>query len=506
MLKITRAKFLSLVAFVVGAAVMAIEMTASRVLAPHFGASFFVWTALIVTVLLSMSVGYWVGGMFASRTPDNLEPLGLLLSSAAALLLASLWGSAGLGESAPALFELLGAASSALFVGALIMSFLLFSFPVFVLAMAGPVILKLWNAGSADVGNSSGKYFAVSTTGSVIGTLLPSLMLVPVFGVRVTFMLVAFLLAIFGLPLLRGRIRWLAASVILAAALMVMSQSATYDPTQVYTKESPYQLIRVHEVDGNSYLIFNEGSGTQSVNFPNDQRTHMYFDHFAATPLLAGEGSSLRTAVLGLAGGELVRQYLTVFPTEIPPDITGVEVDPDVIDVGRRFFATGDLPLTIVNEDGRTFLRGSEQEFDVIIVDAYSTQMYIPSHLVTAEFFSLAKSRLTDGGLITMNVNAPDRDSELLQAITNSIAAVFPHVYVSKAGHSWNWLITASERELDFFSAAKLLPSEYSDVAEALLSYEEVAYDSTIRLLTDDRAPIELMTDSMIIADAFKSR
>ncbi len=497
--------FLPLTAFVVGASVMAVEMTASRVLAPHFGASFFVWTALIVTVLLSMSLGYWVGGKYATRTPDNTQPLGLLLSSASALLLVGIWGSANLSNSAPVLFELLGGASSALFIGALLVSFLLFSFPVFVLAMSSPVILKLWTADSGDVGSVAGKYFAISTAGSVIGTVLPSLLLVPNIGVRMTFILVACILAMLGLPALKGKFRLAAVTVVALAFLVAISQTTDNRPSDVYAKETPYQLIRVREhEDGKRFLIFNEGSGTQSVYFPGSERTDMYFDHMTGIVPLAGEGSRLRTAILGLAGGSLIRQYLTVFPPDVEPDIIGVEVDPEVIEVGREFFAVGEMPIDIVNEDGRIFLANSEREFDVIFTDAYSTQMYIPSHMVSIEFFELTKQRLAPGGLVSMNVNAPARDSELLLAISNTVAAVYPHVYIHKAGRTWNWLVTASEHELDYVDAAEKLPELYGDVAEGLLTFEKVKFNPDIPILTDDWAPVEFMTDKMVISDALR--
>lgn len=501
----TRNIYLGVAAFVVGASVMAIEMTASRVLAPHFGASFFVWTALIVTVLLSMSIGYWLGGKVASKGAGNEQILGLLLSSSAALLLVSLWGSHSLESSTPVLFELLGGASSALFTGALFASFLFFSLPVFVLAMSGPVILKMWTQNGAEVGSAAGRYFAISTTGSVIGTLMPSLVLVPNLGVRITLVSVAVALAALGIPMLKGKFRLAASGIVVMTLLVVLSQDVNYGPHTVHAKESPYQLIRVEQHGTKRYLVFNEGSGTQSVYFPERERTGMYFDHVAGIPPLVPEGNELRTAVLGLAGGSIIRQYLQTFPEDITPDITGVEVDASVIDIAKRYFGVSDLPIGIVNEDGRTFLAAREnQKYDVIFSDAYSTQMYIPSHMVSAEFFDLAKRRLKPEGVFSINVNAPERDSELLQNISNTIASVFPHVYVSKAGDTWNWLVTASRQDLDYEKAAASLPNGYSHVSAGLRTVEKVQYDPTVPVLTDDWAPIEFMTDKMVISDAIK--
>lgn len=497
--------YLPAVAFAVGASVMAIEMTASRVLAPHFGASFFVWTALIVTVLLSMSLGYWFGGRFAARLGDDREPLGFLLVGAAAMLLVGLWASYGLSGGVSLVLVAMNSSLGALFVGALLMTFILFSLPVFVLAAAGPLILRYWSTESNDVGLTAGRYFALSTVGSVIGTVLPSLLLVPLFGVRWTFMLVAAVLAALGLPVLRRQVQLAAGLVVLAGLAMVYLSGGSNPPEVIYEEESPYQLIRVEQRHDANWLIFNEGSGIQSVYFPDRERTRMYFDHLASVPLLVDDGrDQLRTAVLGLAGGTLVRQYLATYPERLEPEIVGVEVDPSVVQVARRFFALDDLPIQVEVEDGRTFLAAAADPFDVIIVDAYSTQMYIPSHMASREFFELVRDRLTAGGLTAMNVNATSADSELLRAIVNTAASVFPHVYVTKAGNTWNYLVVAAKRPLDYGAAAARLPEDYADLAPSLLAVEPAQYDSQAMLLTDDRAPIELMTDSMIIADAVR--
>ncbi|MBU1029045.1 fused MFS/spermidine synthase, partial [Patescibacteria group bacterium] len=320
-----------------------------------------------------------------------------------------------------------------------------------------------------------------------------------------TMMSIAGVLAILGLLVIRGKMRAVSLAILIVVFFALLIQGYDRPERVVYEKESPYQLIRVEEYGSDRYLIFNDGSGTQSVWFPTRQRTDMYYDHLAAVPLLLNETDQhWRTAVLGLAGGSLIRQYLTTYPKDLTPDIVGVEVDPSVIDTARRFFAIDELPIQIVNEDGRTFLARTQDPFDVIIIDAYSTQLYIPPHMVTEEFFSSVRDNLTVGGLTAMNVNAPQEDSALLQAITNTAASVFPFVYMTKAGSTWNWLVVASDQPLDYLSAASRLPENYGDVAESLLAVRRIMFDSGQQVLTDDRAPIELMTDKMIIADALR--
>ncbi|MFH2063477.1 MAG: fused MFS/spermidine synthase [bacterium] len=493
--------FLAVCSFVVGAAVMTIEMTASRVLAPHFGASLFVWTALIVTVLLSMSVGYWVGGRLTRHGSDRL---GLLFCGAAASLMLGFFAVQSVSNVLSFVLRRMDAAAAALFFGSLLLSFVVFSVPVFLLAMAGPVIVSRWTAATGDVGGTAGRYFALSTGGSVIGTVMPSLFLVPEFGVRTTLVLVAAVLGLIGWLAADGLPRWVSLALVAATIGLVSVQASVAADGVVYETETPYQLVRVEEgEDGRRFLIFNEGSGIQSVWFPEDGPTGMYFDQLTALPFLrGGDGREVQSmAVLGLAGGTSVRKFAEALPEGAPTDIVGVEIDPGVVRVARDWFALDELPVEVVQADGRTFL-DRDRRYDLILSDAYSTQLYIPPHMATREFFARVRSRLADGGLFVMNINAARRDSRILLAMTNTLAEVFPEVHVSKAGRSWNWLVVAGERAPDYGNAIVRLPEGYGDVAEALAGAERVAFDPSGEVLTDDRAPIELMTEKMIFTQA----
>lgn len=477
---------------------MAIEITASRVLAPHFGASLFVWTALIVTVLLSMALGYWFGGKMSSRFPD-MQVLGLLLCGASALLMAGMWAIGGISASVPGLLADFGGATAVLFAGSFLVAFLVFSLPVFLLAMAGPVILARWTDGGKDVGAASGRYFAVSTIGSVIGTVAPTLVLVPEMGVRATMISISVVLALLGLLFMKGFMRPVAACVVALAISLVVVQANSRPDAVIYEHESPYQLIRVEERNGTHYLTFNEASGIQSIYKPGGGRTYHYYDHFAAVPFLGGaETTHTRAAVLGLAGGTLVRQYVSALPTGVEADITGVEIDSAVVEAARKYFALDELAVRIVERDGREFLSSDEERFDTIAIDAYSTQLYIPPHMATREFFGAVRGRLAENGFAVMNINAPRADSRLLTTMTNTVASVFPNVYVIKAGSSWNWLVIAGNGEPDFAAASDMLPDDYADVADSFRAARRIAFDAGGEIFTDDWAPIEHMTDGMI--------
>jgi spermidine synthase len=314
---------------------------------------------------------------------------------------------------------------------------------------------------------------------------------------------VAFLLL--GAFLLRGKLRILAPVVILALVAYTEVSAKAAPAELVLERESPYQLIRVFKDGARRYLTINEGAGVQSVYDPAGGRLGMYYDYFGLVPLVrpAGDGGQ-DIAVIGLAGGTAVRQYASIRKGDYR--FTGVEVDPQVIGVAREQFGLDELGIDVVNEDGRMFLSSTDKRFDVIVVDAYSVQLYIPAHLATEEFFRLVKSRLKSGGVLVMNVNAPHDDSPLLRALGNAVAAAFSDVRVVPLPEAWNRILFASDEPVDFDAVSRSLPADFADMRDVLAGAYRVTRDPSAQSFTDDRAPVEFLTDAMIVGEAARRR
>ena len=287
--------------FVIGIGVMAIEITASRLLAPYFGASMFVWTSLIVTVLVALSAGYFFGGQAAGKN-IGIEAVGFLSCGAAVLLVVGMLIIPSFSSAISGILIGLSSASIALFLGSLAVTMIVFAAPVFLLAMSGPILLKAWSA-LGDVGTISGRYFAVSTIGSVIGTVAPTLVLVPTFGARKTVLIVAAMFIVLGIALSRNWRKHFAA-VGISLALLPMGMPSRIPNDVIMERESPYQLIRVSEQGDRRFLIFNEGSGIQSVYSPARPRTGFYYDYMGIVPLIRPreDGAPHRALIIGLAG------------------------------------------------------------------------------------------------------------------------------------------------------------------------------------------------------------
>jgi len=493
-------------AFNVGIGAMAVEMIASRVLAPFFGASLFVWTSLILTILIALAVGYWFGGAMAERGVDD-RFVGLLLAAVGLLLAAGVWVSGGFSVALTSLLAQWSNASMALFLGSLAAAATIFALPVMVMGALGPILLKRL-AATGDVGKASGRYLFVSTLGSATGTLLPTLILIPAIGSRHSLELVALLFVILGVATLPRSHKLLPLVTVLPILGLSMARTVP-SPATVFQTESPYQLIRVTENDGRRYMIFNEGTGIQSVyDLRPAQRTGMYFDFFSLLPLLRPfHNGDHRVAVLGLAGGTAVGRYAAWLPPgDRSIDFVGVEIDAAVIGVARGLFGLDDLPVRVVNQDARTFLQASPPDLDTVIVDAYSTQLYIPPHLASAEFFGLVRSRLKPGGLLAMNINTTSTGSDLFRSLTAAVASRFDSVVALPVPGSYNFIVIASDRPLDLAALEPLIPTGYDDVTASLRSAVAVRPGPADRIFTDDWAPVEFMTDSMIVAEAFRQK
>ena len=509
---------LRLLVLVGGLASLGVEMTASRLLAPFFGTSLLVWANLIGLILVYLALGYWLGGKLADRRPDP----GLLYSlTAAAGFLVGLVPFVArpiLLASVQSFFD----ASVSLFLGSLLASLALFALPVTLLGMLSPFAARLSVRDVRSAGHSVGSLYALSTLGSILGVFLPVLVFIPLVGTRRTFLLLA--VAVLGVSLVgllaHARRR---ASVGAAAGLAVLLLLEVVVPGSVrpqtgllFEGESPYHYVQVFETpDGDRYLALNEGQALHSWYHPTRLVSGGIWDAFALAPLFApGEGIGNREyggthpyslvptpsslLVIGLAGGTTARQYTAIYG---PLDIVGVEIDPLLVEVGRRYFGM-DLPnLRPVVADGRTWLQTDRGRYDVVIVDAYR-QPYIPFHLTTEEFFSAAWDHLSDNGVLVINVGHSPTDLRLLDTLGATLRAVFPSVYAVSPEGSYNSLLVATRRPsrlADFQARAQAVEQPTLRQILATLGERVSVWTGDGQVLTDDHAPVELLTDQIIL-------
>lgn len=481
-------------AFCSGMSVMAVELSASRLVAPVFGSSTYVWTNIIGVILIALSFGYMAGGRLADRR-DGLVPLLRLLAGACVWLLALPFMGAPVLRAVAGMLGGVGSSFAFVFLGSLLGIAILFAPPIVVLGMTSPCLVREL-ARQGRVGASAGRVFALSTVGSVLGTFLPVLVFIPMLGTARTIVVFAGLLlavVVLGLGLrLRGAG---AAAAVMTAAALLPPPAPRQTPGLVHAGESAYQYLEVFDRGPLRFLAFNDALGFQTVANRESPFTGFYYDYYALLPLLL-ERPAERAVVIGLGGGIIANQYRYFHPRLA---VDGVEIDPAVIDVARRYFALDPATRTFA-EDGRIFAARPGPLYDVAVIDAYTNQIYVPFHLATREFFAQVKGRLAPGGLVAMNVSAAREDAPLLQGICASLQAVFPRVYRMRVPGSNDFIVLASSRDLALTPPAGGYAPGLAPLADRFARGLLPAPVTGAAVLTDDRAPVERMVDWELLA------
>jgi spermidine synthase len=485
---------LSVLVFVVGTGSLGAEIAAVRLLAPFFGASTVVWANTIGVVLVALSVGYWLGGRLADRHPHRRGLCLLALAAAALLALVPFVADPLLDLAVDALDQI----SAGAFLGSLLAVLVLVAVPVLLLGAVSPYAIRLAVTKVEEAGTVAGRLYATSTAGSLVGTLLSALVLIPLVGTRRTFLIFALaisLVAVLGLWPARRYALAPAAIALLIALPVGTLKAKSEDGKVIYETETPYQYARVIEQrNGTRLLELNEGQAFHSYYRPHDPLTGHYTDGALVLPFLARERAPARLAVLGNAGGSLSRSYEAFFPRT---RVDGVEIDGELSDIGRRYFGMHNPRLRVHDEDARPWLRKSDARFDSIFVDAYR-QPYIPFYLATREFFELVRDHLTPDGVVIINVGHPEGERTVEKALAATMGAALPHV-VRDPIEDTNTLLVGSRAPL---SAERLRGARVPGRLRGLAISAAGQVGHPLRggeVWTDDRAPVEWATDRAIV-------
>jgi spermidine synthase len=502
-------RYLYVGVFFAGFASLAVELSASRLLGNYFGSSNLVWAAIIGLVLVYLSVGYTLGGRWADRSP-NFQTFFTIL----------LWASLLVGLVPLASLPILKAASLAfdqLRVGELIGSFfsvlVLFSLPITLLGTASPFAVRLAIVDKESSGKISGKIYTISTLGSFIGTFLPVLVLIPAIGTYRTFVVISamlMLIALIGIWTTVGirtaaKFLWMPLILILATIIGLTGPDKIAENV-IFEGESAYNYIQVQEIGGYRILRLNEGQGIHSIYNPNVNNYHGPWEQVMVAPYFyapdENPGDVNRIAILGLAAGTSAHQASSIFRDAL---IDGYEIDPEIVNVGYQYFDMRIDNLSVFIEDARSGISKSNMEYDIVSVDAYRPP-YIPWHLTTQEFFSAINQHLSAKGTLVINVARIFDDRRLVNSLFQTIKTVFPSVYVIDIPNSLNSMIFATKNKTDFdnlilnyiaLDNSKEMDPLLSNALEIAILNQQPDPNSGI-IFTDDYAPVEQMTNSMV--------
>jgi len=468
-----------------------------RLLAPYFGASTIVWANTIGIVLVALSVGYWLGGRLADRHP-HMRGLCLLALAAAGLLALVPFAADPLLDLG---VEALDSISAGAFIGSLLGVLVLVAVPVMLLGAVSPYAIRLAVSTVEEAGTVAGRLYALSTAGSLAGTLLSALLLIPLVGTRRTFLVFALaiaLMAVWGLrPVRRYALAPAAIAALIALPVGTLKAADTDGGRVIHEAETEYQYARVVEYpDGHRTLELNEGQAQHSIYDPDTVLTGDVWDAHLVLGFAGFDEPPRRVAILGNAAGTTSRAYEEFFPET---RIDGVEIDGELSEIGREYFDMNNPRLHLYHEDARPFLRRIDAEYDQISVDAYR-QPYIPFYLTTEEFFETVKDRLRPGGVLVVNVGHPEGQDDLEKVLTATMSEVFPNV-MRDPMEDTNTLLVASEAPLSAENLRDAAPD-----AEAGLRGTMLAAASRLEpgltggeVYTDDKAPVEWLIDKSIV-------
>jgi spermidine synthase len=524
---------LLLAAFVSGAVLLAVEIAASRVVAPFFGNSLFVWGALIGVVLTGLAVGYWLGGTLADRWPHPWLLICVATGGGLGVLAIPLVDDHVLGwvtewDPGPRLDPLVAAVA-------------LFGIPSVLFAGVTPIAVRLRARAVATLGRDAGRLFSISTAGSIVGTFATAFWLIPEFGTDQLLALCA--AALFGAVTLYALSeRFLLGGVVTLAALIGASAAAfSLQPEQgakitgaaaknwspvyrlreergpvasdqpgdvVFRKDTRYHRITVVDSDGSRYL-----------RFDNSYQSGMFLDRPFATRFdytdyldlgLAYNPGAKDVLFVGLGGASAPKRFFRDFP-ELRLQVA--ELDPVVVDVARTYFEMPDDPrLRVTDEDGRRFLTRNDAKWDVIVLDAFYADA-VPFHLATLEFMQLVHERLAPGGVVVANIIGAQAGSQsrLLRSMYRTYRAVFPTVVVHPVNPSGGELPTdiknlivvagdspAPSKEFlaERWAETRKRAPQAPDLRKAIADrWERFIPTADVPVLTDDYAP----TDALLL-------
>ncbi|MEP6775330.1 MAG: fused MFS/spermidine synthase [Chloroflexota bacterium] len=504
---------LLLLVFFCGAVVMTVEMSASRLLAPYFGTSLFIWANLIGLVMIYLTLGYWLGGKLADRYPRRTVLYGITAVAGFMVGVIPILSKPILSWSLTGFADY----SVGIFYGSLVGVILLFSVPLILLGFVSPFAVRLRMVDVEDAGGTAGGVSALSTLGSILGTFIPVFFLIPYIGTAATLYTASATLLVFsilGLVVSRA----VKPAAIYAGLLVVVLGLMLFAPrglvkepqrgTLVEEKESAYNYIQVVKEGTRYELMLNEGHAIHSIYDADQLLTGGPWDYWLIAPYFNknfAPSDMKGMAMIGSAAGTAMHQYDVVYPG-VPVD--GVEIDPEIVDIGNKYFGMSTLKnATTHEEDGRTYLQtdGKNKKWTVIGIDAYR-QPYIPFHLTTQEFFQEVSSHLEDNGVAMINAGRTQSDTRLVDALANTMRTVFPNVYVIDVPTMANSMVIATKQpsQIGNFAenAANITDPILKQVFDACLqkgNIREVQPNPKGYVFTDDRAPVEEVIDQIIL-------
>ena len=488
---------LGFVVFTSGAAVMVFELIAPRLYAPFYGTSIFIWTNVIGVVMISLSLGYFLGGRIADKWPNKDSLFYALLSGGLAAYVVTITHDL-------VLLTTLDIFENEIF-GSFVVSVLIL-FPLnFVLGMVAPITIRLEVRDKKHTGRTSGNIYALSTLGSITGTFLSGFWLIPNFGLNKILLAVSIILIGCALIVSSDKfLKRLSLFLIFIAFLVYSFLSPQKVFKNIYENYFYFKLIADFNSKYNRMWIYDRHSkskdpqrylsNSQSAIFLNkDPSNFMVFNYNKYFELSEYFFPSPKNVLL-IGGGA----YTYAYKMQVDhPDrsIDVVEIDPALWDIAIEYFKfRPNNQITNYPQDGRAYLNKNIKQYDVIFFDAFMNGSAMPFQLATKEAYTKAYHSLNSNGLVLINIisriNGPG--SELFKSQYLTLKSVFPEVKFFSTENAPEYIqrniVLIGFKSENIFERKDL----YEQYEDRLVSeYKVTSLYQNVDVLTDDYAPVE---------------
>ncbi|MBP3198930.1 MAG: fused MFS/spermidine synthase [Butyrivibrio sp.] len=491
---------------------MAVELGASRLLAPYFSSSQIVWTIIIGTIMIAMALGNIYGGRKADKDPDPGKLYMRILVAAVWIALIPVLGKYVILLISGAL--ILAVNSNFLVIAAFASCMIVFVFPLFLLGTVTPSLAKYTTQSLDDNGRIIGTLGAFNTVGSIIGTFLPTFVTIPAVGTAITFLIFAGILIVLSIAyfISAGAIKKKdknLAKIIAGVLIFVLScvlghnsSFAFWESNLTYEGESVYNYLQVKENDRSVILSTNVLFGVQSILIKDGALTGMYYDYALAAPYMCGikekelAGENMDILILGMGSGTYATQLSNYFDNI---NVEGVEIDDKITDLAHRYFQLPD-ETKVTTYDGRAYLAATEKKYDVIMVDAYQ-DITIPFQMSSVEFFTMVKEHLKENGVMVVNMNMysdelDSSDATINTYLADTISSVFENVKIVDVVGSTNKELFATSNSYFAETLDQNIALEDRETLKEMMNKVSDTlseYSAGNNIMTDDKAPVELL-------------
>lgn len=490
-----------------GFSIMASELAAGRLLAPYFGTSTPVWATVIGSVLGALTLGAMLGGRLAGSKRGTKHAFALLLAAGAMLFLVPLCARPLMRDALSwfvtgHIFRVLAALSAVL-----LMLFL----PLVALGALGPVLTGNTVRRADEAARVAARFGAAGTIGSLLGTFVSGIVLVPLFGTEFVFRICGALTVVVGIwglvlgaskkeLLLR---RWVVAiGAVFATLMVVCPNSATFSSASVAELETSQNYLRVVDEGDKRKLYINDGYATQTVAY-TDGRPYLQgiWGYYGAAMGLP-RTKPKRILILGLGGGASASYFARRLEDV---EIVAVESDAGVALMAKQYFALPDRVQVHV-DDARRFLAADTHQYDLVLIDAFQFP-YIPFQLTTQQFFEIVQQHMSPGAALLMNVGRKGGELDVVHAVASTLQTTFPHVSGVSPSGTTNTLLVATSHPLSASVGLSFasLPDEERRVFESLSPMRPWSVPAASRrVLIDDCAPVEWLTNMIVLREIWK--